>query len=690
MLQFQSALEIPVARVAAVRAGIGQQAEVGGKLRKLNLAAGRQVDAIGERAALCVPRALALGDLVAVEVGPRNGRRGFRRERVETGGHAGRLRRIIPVQRKFDRRLRRAEQIVHGLEAGREIAPTGQIGFRDGPARGHKSSGRSRKRVDARTQPFLTKTGVDGQTLHFPRVHGIDARVDRQPLLRLHGRVSDDHALGDCEVRVRELFGEIAVGAHGVVERAARAVHADLDVVRAGDVRRSHVVAVATRPFFRGRRCRRRPHAEADAGLCARRAGIPRVAAASLLHAWLVVHIAQLDVERIARLEHHPVGERRGPLDAAGGVVRRRPDVGRGFRVVVALHVVRAILAHAVVVGRELVACARLPRDTDERVTDVVVIVALFAAVEVRVRNAVARAIVAARGKEPDLVFEDRTAFGAGEIGNVFGAGSGRQPGRLQPRRQVVALQLARTQREAGRSAEAVAALFGNHVQPHAAARDVGADGRRLIRHLLVHRVVEVALHLAVALEAVHRHAVDHHGVVGGALTVHRHVGLHGRARTADVGQTQIDADNNLTDALNRAARWNVIERVAVERLDVRGALHVDGGRRARHRNGFRDRPDPHLGVHRCGELTGQVDVFALDRLKARQRESDEVHARAQVDDSVLTLAVGHRRSGSLDQHIAAGLNGHTRQHGARRIFDDAGDRALSTRRKRRRHHADN
>ena len=140
---------------------------------------------------------------------------------------------------------------------------------------------------------------------------------------------------------------------------------------------------------------------------------------------------------------------------------------------------------------------------------------------------------------------------------------------------------------------------------------------------------------------------------------------------------------------MNRAARGNVIERVAVERLDVRGALHVNGGRRARHRDGFRDSPDPHFGIHRCGELTGQIDVFALDGLKAGQREGDEVHARTQVDDSVLALAVGHRRSGSLDQHIAADLDGHTGQHGARRIFHDAGDGALGTRRTRRHHNAE-
>src|SRR5205085_3496348 len=188
------------------------------------------------------------------------------------------------------------------------------------------------------------------------------------------------------------------------------------------DVRRGHVVAVAPRPFFRGRRRRRRAHAEADAGLRARGAGIPPIAAASLFDAGLVVHIAQLDVERIAGLEHHPIGERRAPLDAAGGIVRRRPDVRRGLRVVVALHVVRAILAHAVVVSGELVARARLPRDADERVADVVVIVALFAAVEVRVRDAIAGAVVAARGKEPDRVFDNGTAFRAGEIRNVLGA----------------------------------------------------------------------------------------------------------------------------------------------------------------------------------------------------------------------------------------------------------------------------
>ena len=106
-------------------------------------------------------------------------------------------------------------------------------------------------------------------------------------------------------------------------------------------------------------------------------------------------------------------------------------------------------------------------------------------------------------------------------------------------------------------AAEPVAALARNHVQAHAAGRRVGADAGGLVAHLLVHRVVGVALHGAVGLQAVDHHAVDHDGVVGGGHPVRGHVGLLHGARAADVRQVQVDADDELADALDRAAGRN-------------------------------------------------------------------------------------------------------------------------------------
>ena len=136
-------------------------------------------------------------------------------------------------------------------------------------------------------------------------------------------------------------------------------------------------------------------------------------------------------------------------------------------------------------------------------------------------------------------------------------------------------------------AAEAIAAFARDHVQTHAAGRGVGADAGGLIADLGVHRIVEVGLHRAVALQPVDHHAVDHDRVVRGGHAVRGHVGLLHRARAAGVRQVQVDARNQLADALHHAARRHRVDQLAIEHLRVHRGRRVDDRRRARDGDGF-------------------------------------------------------------------------------------------------------
>jgi hypothetical protein len=77
---------------------------------------------------------------------------------------------------------------------------------------------------------------------------------------------------------------------------------------------------------------------------------------------------------------------------------------------------------------------------------------------------------------------------------------------------------------------ENVATVLRNHVGTNAARGDFGVDGARLITDLLEHHLVEVALHAAVALDAVQRHAIDLEGGVAAVGSMDREVAmLHAR-----------------------------------------------------------------------------------------------------------------------------------------------------------------
>ena len=69
------------------------------------------------------------------------------------------------------------------------------------------------------------------------------------------------------------------------------------------------------------------------------------------------------------------------------------------------------------------------------------------------------------------------------------------------------------------------------------------------------------------------------------------------------------------------------------------------------------------VGVHGGHERAAQFDPVSLDGVEASQRETDTVSARPQVNDLVLTRAVGDDRAGLLDECRTRSFDRHARQN---------------------------
>ena len=286
----------------------------------------------------------------------------------------------------------------------------------------------------------------------------------------------------------------------------------------------------------------------------------------------------------------------------------------------------------------------------------------------------------APRSEEPQLIFGDRPAHR--EVGVVVGADlvDRLHAVRREEGRQVVALHLAGLVPLEQRAAEAVAALFRDHVDLHAAGRRVDRAAAGLVDHFLVAGVVGVGLNRAVTLQTVDDHPVHHQRGLRRAEAVDGEVGLLHRLRAADVRRRQRDADDELSDALNRVGGRHRVEHVARQHLRLRVALDVDDGRLAGHGDRLLHRADFQVGVDRGREIGRQLDAVALHRREAGQVEGDRVSAGTEVLNAVQPVGVRGDRPHLLDQGGAAGFHRHARQHGARRILHNTCKRTLRAR----------
>ena len=255
-----------------------------------------------------------------------------------------------------------------------------------------------------------------------------------------------------------------------------------------------------------------------------------------------------------------------------------------------------------------------------------------------------------------------------------------RHPHPDEPVSKVVPLPLLRGLRPLGAAAELIAAVFRHQVHRDAAGHGLRRAARGLVDHFLRHRFVVVRLHGAVAHQAVGHHAVDQHHRLRAAGAADGEVGLLHRARAADVGRVQRDAEHELAEALDGLGRRHRVQHIARQHLLLDVALHVDHRRRTRDGDRFLQRADAQLHVDRRREVRLQLDAFAGLGVESGKRKGQGVGAGTQIDDTVLAVLVGHRRLHLFDQHGAGGFDRHARHHCARGVFHRAGKRALCAR----------
>jgi hypothetical protein len=550
-------------------------------------------------------------------------------------------------------------------------------------------------------QVVEAQAGVDREAVEAPRILRVEPHVRVEILAGLNRRVQHRHlrrqaiGVGLVEVRVRRVPARI---------RAPRIEEADLDVVRAGHVRRRCrgvvLVGIVTQL------CARRVPQQLRAGVVLARILVPAWRVARLIDAGLVDVVVALAVEREAGLEQQLRRDRRGPLRRAGGEGRRVPHHRRRRRIGEAGHRVAAEPQRAVHVGRELVARRHLPRHPDDRVVHLLVRDALLAPggrhqtlPEERRRRRAPRhvervgdrlVVVRApeRAEEPQLVLQDRPALLDVELVEVVDLVDRADAERAQVVGQVVALPLLGRLGVLHRAGEAVAAVLRHQVHRQAAGDRFRRAAGSLVDGFLDHRFVVVRHHRAVGHVAVGEQAVDGDDRARGADAVHGEVGLLHRARAADVGGGECDADNQLAEALNRLGARHRVEHVARQHLRLLVGLDVNHRRRARDRDRLLERADLQVGVDGGGEVRGQLEAFALDRRETLERERDDVDARPEVDDGVLALTVGCNRLGFFDQHRACHFDGDARKYCTGRVLDRTADRALRARQSGR-HHAD-
>jgi hypothetical protein len=147
--------------------------------------------------------------------------------------------------------------------------------------------------------------------------------------------------------------------------------------------------------------------------------------------------------------------------------------------------------------------------------------------------------------------------------------------------------------------------------------------------------------------------------------------------RAADILPACDDARERGADVPHHPAARQHVEEVAVDDLLQHRALDVHERRLAGDGDGLLERSDFHVAVDGRDRAGLQRDAVALEGAEALERKRDGIHARTQIDDLELALAVAHDGSGSLDQRRAGGLDGHAREHGSAVVLDDAGDGAL-------------
>ena len=297
------------------------------------------------------------------------------------------------------------------------------------------------------------------------------------------------------------------------------------------------------------------------------------------------------------------------------------------------------------------------------------------------VQEVVARAPEARREEEPDPVPHNRTAERKVEILEVVQIGRHRETSRPQVGIGVLAPQMLVGVGDDGLAGEAVASLFGNHVDGDPTALRLRRAGDDLVHHVLNGTLVVIeAGDVSGAERAGDVHAVDLDGEVGRQPSVRDNRPLPHLRPSSDIeptGQLGPEGGDGRGDALIAPPRRQHVDLLLAEDGAALRALDVDERRSAGHRDGLLERADPQLRVDRGREVRLQDDVLAHERAEARQREGDLVGAGPEVLDSIAPAPVRDAGAHLLDQGGAGRFNRDTGQHPAGRVGHEPGDGAL-------------
>jgi len=357
-----------------------------------------------------------------------------------------------------------------------------------------------------------------------------------------------------------------------------------------------------------------------------------------------------------------------------------RPPRRREQDVLARREQVADVLGLVVVVRRDLVARADLPREPQRVVPDALIVDAGAAVGIEAVGDDVVVADAAMRAEEPQLVPFDRSAERRVHIEDLVDRIGRSQAAVDQILRQVVALERMAGVADVGRAAQRVAAFARHQVQVRSAGRDFGAERGGLHRDFLAHRVVVIGMAVAAADERVHLHAVDIDGRVLGDAHVRGEARVDGRSRAADILVADLGAHGERAFGLIHARHRDGVEQLPRENRRPLRVLHVDDRRLARDGHRLLDRADAQLGVDGRREVRRQLDAILHERAESWDRERHLVQPGTQVDDGVASLRIGRDGADLFNERGARRLHDDARKDAAARILHEAGDGALGGR----------
>ena len=606
----------------------------------------------------------------------------------------------------LQRRLAVAEDVIRGAHARRDVVVAGDaVGAREAGA-GEKGARRLCDRREPAPRMIVAQRALQREPIERPLILREEGHHRRARVVEVGIRVLGDrdrHAAREGVQKVLRIHVQLAVVAPPV------ALVPELHAVRPGDIRGVEEpvgpVGLVDQPVLRAVIHQPDGALRVDHRLVLRHPNqVPRRIRIELAVAPLVVGVAE------AGFEEQPVRDRRRPARGLHALwtelavtVRFRSRQSRRRR---AAERCRAAArpAHGLFIPREreLVPLRGLPRDARRVVLPLAVVEGRLAEIRsvgplrrvarvgvvVDVQDVAARPLLADAHVVPELVPQDRAADRRVEVVDVVGRIRCPRTPRLQIGGIVVRLHAFREAGPRDQAAHPVAALPRHDVHLHARGFEFTEAARRHHRHF--HRIADVG-RIVRWLVATRRiadvQAVNREARLDAAAAVH---GKDREHRTGvDVGDVRLQARDGGEQIAVAADAWKAPHRLVVERDGAPRALHVDHRRFTGDGDGLCDGADPHLCVDLDNAGTRDDDVVALQGGEPRERERHGVRARLQALDPVLPGGIGRRRPGFFNQHRARRFDGDAGQHGARRVFDGAGEGHLCQRSSRRDTHRD-